>query len=77
MNDTQKASILGMYNAALRDQLRAEAGMDSVQNDKAWSRCANEHSFALGKQSAIDAMLEALGYTLILDDEDKAIDIQP
>lgn len=71
----QKATIMSLFNAALGDELKAEEGMDRAQKDRTWSKCANDHSFALGRQSAIDSMLDALGYTLIRNDEGYAVDI--
>ena len=76
MTDMQKQAIIAVYNAAVHDQASAEEGMDNATNDKSWQRHADKHSFALGKQSAIDRMLSILGYDLIVDDEKFAVDIQ-
>lgn len=77
MTDAQKARIISAYNAAVADQIKAETGLDSATTDKTWARHANKHSFALGQQQAIDNLLSILGYDLIVNDEDIAIDIQP
>lgn len=70
MTKEQKSRILAAYNAAHERQVKAEEAMDSG------SRKADaQHSFALGEQSGIDRILDLMGFTLVVDDEELAIDI--
>ena len=77
MTNEQKASIIALFNAACDDERKAMDGMDAAQKDRTWAKCASDHSFAVGKQSAIDSMVDILGYALIRNDEGFAYEISP
>lgn len=77
MTNEQKASIIKAFNAAANDERRAMDCMDRAQTDRTWAKSSSDHSFALGKQSAIESLLDTLDYTLIRNDEGFAVDIVP
>lgn len=70
MTDAQKQAIIAAFNAAHERQVKAEGYID-----KGLRGADNQHSFALGEQSGIDRILDLMGYTLVVDDEERAIDI--
>lgn len=76
MNADQKDAILAYYNA-LRDRLPdVEERMDS-KNPRVSARAANEFTRIISKQEAVDDVLDLLGYTLFVNDEEYAIGIEP
>ena len=74
MTDEQKKDIISTYNIAVMAAERGLSLMDS-NNEKTAARGRSDHSFSMGKQDGIDMVLELLGYVLVLDDCDFAIDI--
>lgn len=86
----QKASVLYSYNAAKKDaefaldkvefyagSQRTAADADHLRRAKTWEAMYDSrHSFSLGLMAGIDHTLELLGLTLLIDDEDKAVDIE-
>lgn len=70
MTDAQKQEIIAAYNAAHERQVKAEGHLD-----KGLRGADSLHSFALGEQNGIDRALEILGYSIVVDDEERAIDI--
>ena len=76
MTIEQKNSILSAYNQAVDDMRTIDENelLDS-KNPVISFRANNAHSFALGRQAGIDLALDILGYGLVINDEDYAIDI--
>lgn len=87
MNEEQKQSIIKIYNASVERmqnlpipewEERERTAQDEKSRKRAQSkleRLSVQESFELGTQNGIDAAMSAINYTLILDDEDFAIDI--
>ena len=74
MTEEQKKNIIEYYNKYVSKMANAEEFMDS-ENKEEEERADETFSSALASQSAIDYTLTILGYTLVVNDEDFAIDI--
>ena len=91
MTDEQRRKIIDCYNAAQEQEglclIRmgeAETAESAAQDERhlrramdRWAKASAKHSFALGTMNGISMALESLGYSLIVDDCDRALDIKP
>lgn len=75
MTPEQKDAIISMFNVAVERERKALDMLDNP-NPKISARGDSDSSFALGEQSGIDTVLRLLGYKLIKDDCDNAIDVE-
>ena len=72
--DQMAAEIIELYNTAVVKMADAENKMDH-HNKKIAERAGCKFSEAIAAQEAIDSVLNILGYSLILDDENFAVGI--
>lgn len=77
MTDTQKRDVIALYNAATAALADALDLMDRyTDGSKAYHAADSDATKALATQQAIDAVLSALDYDIIVNDADGiALDI--
>lgn len=76
MTDEVKTDLISWYNRYVDDMARAENRMDHP-NPKISRKADDAFTAALSKQEAFSQCLEILGYELVIDDEDRAVDVVP
>lgn len=78
MTTTQKIDIINLYNGAEKALFTALEKMDMYDDGtKNYLRASDDATRALATQKAIVNVLDAIGYDIITDDADGALDIVP